>query len=58
MIFGFGILIKGFGCLRKGKKKKKEELSWDSRWRKKKKGEKFRIKIFFYVGILVSSETI
>ena len=47
MIFGFGILIKVFGCLRKGKKKKKEELSWDGRWRKKKKGEKFRIKIFF-----------
>ena len=26
--------------------------------KEKKKGENFRIKIFFYVGILVSSETI
>ena len=36
MIFGFGISRKGFGCLRK-EKKKREELSWDSRWEKKKK---------------------
>ena len=39
MIFGFGILRKGFGCLRK-EKKKREELSWDSRWEKKKKKKK------------------
>ena len=39
MIFGFGISRKGFGCLRK-EKKKREELSWDSRWEKKKKKKK------------------
>ena len=41
MIFGFGILRKGFGYLRKEKKKREElsgeELSWDSKWRKEKK---------------------
>ena len=41
MIFGFGILRKGFGCLRKEKNKREElsgeELSWDSIWEKKKK---------------------
>ena len=44
MIFGFGILRKGFGCLRKEKKKREElsgeKLSWDSRWEKKKTNKK------------------
>ena len=44
MIFGFGILRNGFGCLRKEKKKEElfgeEELPWDSIWRKKKNGKK------------------
>ena len=40
MIFGFGILRKGFGCLFE-EGEEEEELSWDGRWRKKKKkGEK------------------
>ena len=44
VIFRFGILRNGFGCLRKEKKKEElsgeEELSWDSIWRKKKKRKK------------------
>ena len=39
MIFGFGILRKGFGCLRK-EKKKKNCLGMADGERKKKKGEK------------------
>ena len=38
VIFGFEILRNGFGCLMK--EKKKEELSWDGRWKKKKKRRK------------------
>ena len=56
MIFGFGILRKWFGCLRKEKKKREElfgeELPWDRIWkkkkRKKKKGEKERRKKMVY----------
>ena len=56
MVFGFGILRKGFGCLRKEKKKREElfgeELPWDRIWknkkRKKKKGEKERRKKMGY----------
>ena len=48
MIFGFGILRKWFGCLRKEKKKREElfgeELPWDRIWKKKKRKKKERRK--------------